>query len=190
MYSPDGRKILFTSDRDGDLELYTMNPDGSDVRRITHALGYDGGAYFSPDGKRIVYRAHHYADSTSAEAREYLDLLRQHLVRPTQMEIYVCDADGRHVRQITHNGAANFAPYWHPDGRHIIFASNQGDPQGRTFELYLIGDDGKGEERLTWSSDFNAFPMFSPDGRSLVFCSNRLGSQPHETNVFVARWRD
>jgi len=190
VYSPDGRKILFTSDRDGDLELYTMNPDGSGVRRITHSLGYDGGAFFSPDGRHLCYRGWHYPDSTAPEAREYLALLRRHLVRPTHMELFVCDADGGHVRQLTHNGAANFCPFFHPDGRRIIFASNMDDPKGMGFDLYVIGVDGTGLERITTYPGFDAFPMFSPDGRRLVWASNRHGSRPHETNIFIADWKD
>ncbi|MBI5837631.1 MAG: PD40 domain-containing protein [Candidatus Eisenbacteria bacterium] len=190
VYSPDGRKILFTSDREGDLELYTMNSDGSDVRRITRALGYDGGAFFSPDGKRIVFRGKHYADSTTAEAREYLSLLRRHLVKPLHMELFVCDADGGNLRQITGNGAANFCPFFHPDGRRIIFTSNVAHQKGMKFDLYLIRDDGTGLERLTNSGGFDAFPMFSPDGKRLVWCSTRHAGRAHDINTFIADWKD
>jgi TolB protein len=190
VYSPDGSRILFTSDRDGDLELYTMKPDGSDVRRITHALGYDGGGFFSPDGSKIVFRAHHYEDTTAADALEYKKLLAQNLVKPSQMEIFVCNADGSDLHQVTKNGAANFAPFWHPDGKRIIFSSNQADAQGRNFDLYLIHEDGTGQERITYCPEFDAFPMFSPDGRHLVFASNRNGKKPHETNIFVADWKE
>ncbi len=169
VYSPDGSKILFTSIRDGDLELYVMNADGSNPQRLTHQIGYDGGAFFSPDGSRIVYRA-------------------QHLVRPAVMEIFVMDADGSNRRQITRNGAANFCPYFHPNGNQIIFASNMDDLTGRNFDLYLINDDGTGLERITFNETFDAFPMFSRDGAKLVFASNRNNAQPGETNVFIADW--
>jgi len=184
--SPDGKKIIFTSTRDGDLDLYAMDLNGGHIRRITHRLGYDGGAYFSPDSRFIVWRA--YYPQTLEEREDYVRLLKQHLVRPTKMEIWVAKADGSDARQVTHNGAANFAPYFTPDGEHIIFSSNMDDPQRRKFELYLIRVDGSGLERVTYGGQFDAFPMFSPDGRRLVWASNRNGKAPHETNIFVADW--
>jgi len=184
--SPDGKRIIFTSTKDGDLDLYTMNLDGTDVRRVTNTLGYDGGAYFSPDSKMIVWRANH--PRTEKEKADYLALLKQNLVRPTQMELWVARADGTDARQVTHNGAANFAPFFTPDGKHIIFASNMDDPQRRKFDIYVIGVDGSGLERITYGDQFDAFPMFSPDGRKLVWASNRHGREPHETNIFVADW--
>ncbi len=186
VYSSDGNTVLFTSVRDGDLELYLMNPDGSNVRRLTHEIGYDGGAFFSPDGSRIVYRAHH-PQSPEAIA-EYQGLLARNLVRPSQMEIFVADVDGSNRRQITRNGAANFCPFFHPNGRQIIFSSNMNDPSGRNFELYLINDDGTGLEQITYNETFDAFPMFSADGSKLVFCSNRNNNNSHETNIFIADW--
>lgn len=184
--SEDGRHIVFTSVRDGDLELYSMDPDGRNLRRLTHEEGYDGGAFFSSDGRHIVYRAYH--PKTSEERADYRSLLARDLVRPTTMELFVMDADGSHKRQITHNGAANFAPYFHPNGRQIIFASNLRDPRSRDFDLYLVNLDGTGLERVTTYPDFDAFPMFTRDGRHLVFASNRHGEKPGETNIFVAEW--
>ncbi len=184
--SPDGKRIAFTSLRDGDLDVYTMNVDGSDVRRLTTTLGYDGGPFFSPDSKLIVYRAWHPA--TAREIADYKALLAQELVQPLQMELWVMNADGSNQRQLTHLGGANFAPYFHPDGKRIIFASNYRDPSSEKFDLYLINLDGTGLTQVTTSSGFDAFPMFSPDGKQLVFASNRFGSAPHETNLFVADW--
>jgi Tol biopolymer transport system component len=178
--------IVFTSTRDGDLELYKMRLDGSGLTRLTHELGYDGGAFFSPDGKRIVYRASR--PGTDAAKADYLALLARKLVRPTRLEIQVMDADGSNVRQVTNLGAGSFAPFFHPDGRRIIFASNFGDPRGRNFDLFLVNDDGTGLERVTASERFDGFPMFSPDGKKLVFASNRNGKAPGETNVFIADW--
>lgn len=186
--APDGSRIVFTSTKDGDLEIYTMRPDGSDVRRLTTTPGYDGGAFFSPDGSQIVYRAQHPADSTSLA--EYRALLGQGLVRPSRMEIWVMNADGSNQRQVTNLGGANFAPYFTPDGRRIIFASNHTNPRGRDFDLYLIGVDGSGLERVTTHADFDSFPMFSPDGKRLVWASNRHAAQQGETNIFVADWRE
>jgi Tol biopolymer transport system component len=184
--SPTGDKIVFTSVRNGDLDLYSMNLDGSHVVRLTNELGYDGGAFYSWDGKRIVYRAWHYTDT--AEAGAYRALLERGLVRPTRMEIFVMNADGTEKRQITNNGAANFAPFFDPDNRRIIFASNVGDPGGRNFDLYLINIDGTGLERVTYNETFDGFPMFTHDGKKLVFASNRNGKIRGETNLFIADW--
>lgn len=185
--SRDGKRIVFTSTRNGDIDIYTMDADGSHVRQLTHELGYDGGAFFSYDGKKIVYRAEHPA--TPQQIADYKDLLSRGLVRPGNLEIWVMDANGRHKHQVTENGAANFAPYWHPDGKRIIFASNMSDPKsGRDFDLYIINEDGTGLERITYSPDFDAFPMFSSDGKTLVWASNRNGTAPHETNIFLADW--
>jgi Tol biopolymer transport system component len=187
--SRDGKKIVFTSMRNGDLDIYiyTMDADGTHVRQLTHELGYDGGPFFSYDGKKIVYRAEH--PKTPAEVADYKSLLAQGLIRPGNLEIWVMDADGTHKHQVTHNGAANFAPFFHPDGKRIIFSSNQADPKnGRDFDLYIINEDGSGQERITFYPDFDAFPMFNSDGKKLVWASNRNGKAPHETNIFIADW--
>jgi Tol biopolymer transport system component len=178
--------IVFTSTRDGDLELYRMRLDGSGLTRLTRTPGYDGGAFFSADGRRIVYRASR--PEAPQELADYRSLLARKLVRPTRLEIRIMDADGSNDRQVTRLGAASFAPFFHPDGRRVVFASNQGDPSGRNFDLFLVNDDGSGLERITAYPGFDGFPMFSPDGRRLVFASNRNGSRPGETNVFIADW--
>ncbi len=186
--SPVGDRIVFTSMRDGDLDLYSMNLDGSDVVRLTDEPGYDGGAFYSADGARIVYRANHPADS--AALADYRGLLGEGLIRPTTLELFVMDADGSDKRQVTHNGKANFAPYFHPSGKRIIFSSNMDDPKGRDFDIYSINVDGSGLERITYSAEFDGFPMFSPDGRYLVFASNRHGARSGETDLFIAEWVD
>jgi Tol biopolymer transport system component len=186
--SPDGKRIVFTSVRDGDLELYSMNTDGSGVKRLTHTLGYDGGAFFSPDNRKIVYRGAHPTDP--AVIARYKELLTQGLIEPGELELYVMDADGSNSVQITRNRAANFCPFFHPNGKQIIFASNVGDPKGRNFDLYLINLDGTGLEQVTTNETFDGFPMFSPDGKKLVFASNRNGKVRGETNVFIADWVD
>jgi TolB protein len=183
--SPDGKRIIFTSTRDGDLDLYTMSIDGTDLRRITRTLGYDGGAVFSPDSQWIAWRAFH--PVSEKEQADYRALLQRGLTRPTRMELWVARADGTEARQITHNGAANFAPTFTPDGKHLVFSSNVDDPQRRRFELYRIGVDGTGLRRITYGREFDAFPMFSPDGKRLVWASNRNGKN-RSTNVFVADW--
>ncbi len=186
--SPHGDKIAFTSMRNGDLDIYTMNLDGSDVRQLTDETGYDGGPFFSPDGKQIVYRAYH--PTTQTELAEYRELLRKEMIRPFNLQICIMDADGSNKRVVTHNKGTDFAPYFLPDGKHVIFASNMDDTSAvpMNFDLYVIGIDGTGLERITFNPTFDGFPMFSPDGRKLVFASNRNAKVPHETNVFVADW--
>jgi Tol biopolymer transport system component len=185
--SVDGRWIVFTSVRDGDLEIYKMHPDGSAVTRLTHEPGYDGGPYFSHDGKWICYRAYHPADSALAE---YRGLLSRHLVRPTQMDLWVMRSDGSDKRQITHDPGASFAPYFTPDDRALIYSTNREHPRGRDFDVYLVPLDPPGTpEPVTRDPLFDGFPMFSPDGKWLLFESNRGHRAAHETNIFLARWR-
>jgi TolB protein len=182
----DGKKLVFTSMRDGDLDIYTMDAGGKNVRRLTNELGYDGGPFWSYDGKQIVFRAYH--PSTEEEKADYLALLKQNLIRPTTLEIWVMNADGSNKRQVTHNGKANFGPYFFPDGKRVIFASNMDDPRRRNFDLYKINVDGTGLERITFNDTFDGFPMFSRDGKKLVFASNRNAKTQGETNVFIADW--
>lgn len=186
--SPDGKRIVFTSTKDGDLDLYTMNVDGSDVRRLTRRIGYDGGAFFSPDGKHIVWRA--WYPETAADSAQYLSLLAERLVKPARMELWIADADGGNPRQVTRLGGANFAPYFTPDGRRIIFGSNYRNPRSRNFDLYLVNLDGSGLEQVTTDPEFDGFPMFSPDGRKLVWASNRHGREFGETDLFIADWAE
>jgi TolB protein len=187
--SPDGKTIVWTSVKDGDLDIYAMNLDGTKPRRLTEEVGYDGGAFFSPDSKRIVYRASHPTDP--AEVSRYKELLGQRLVEPGQLELFVMNADGSGKRQVTSNGASNFSPFFHPDGKRIIFSSNvetRGEGGRPSFHLYVIGDDGTGLEQVTFDGHFNSFPMFSPDGKRLVWVSDRHAKQPGEFNVFLAEW--
>ena len=184
--SPDGQTIVFTSLRDGDLDIYTMRTDGTQLKRLTRTLGYDGGPFFSPNGKLIVYRGSH--PGTAADSTEYRLLLNQRQVRPTRMDIWVMNADGSNQRQVTTLPGANFAPYFTPNGRRIIFASNHQNPRSRNFDLYLVNLDGSGLEPVTTSPEFDAFPMFSPNGGQLVWASNRHSAVQGETNIFIADW--
>ncbi|MBX2902333.1 MAG: PD40 domain-containing protein [Chitinophagales bacterium] len=186
--SPDGKKIVFTSTRNGDLDLYVMDIDGRNVKQITFGLGYDGGAFFSPDSKRLVFRSSR--PKTAEEIKEYKDLLAQNLVAPTNMEIYTCNVDGSNLKQVTALGKANWAPFFHPSGKKIIFSSNHKSERGYDFQLYMINDDGTGLETITTESIFNAFPMFSPDGKKLVWSSNRNNGGTRDTNLFIADWED
>lgn len=181
----DGR-IVFTSVRDGDMEIYSMNGDGSGVRRLTRREGPDGGPFYSHDGRRVVYRGRTLA---AGELQDYRQLLSRALWRPTALEIFVMNEDGSDLRQVTSLNAASFAPFFTPDDRKIIFSSNAHNPKGRDFELFLINVDGTGLERITYNDTFDGFPMFSPDGRQLVFASNRYASREGETNVFLADWK-
>ena len=184
--APDGKRIVFTSMRSGDLDIYTMNADGGGVRRLTKQKGYDGGPFFSWDGKWIVYRAYH--PKTKQEINEYDALLKQHLIKPTRAEIFIMAADGSRKRQVTNNGAANWAPFLLPNNRQIIFSSNIHDPERRSFSLYLINIDGTGLERITYGSRFDSFPMLSRDGKKLIFASTRNAQNPREFNIFIADW--
>jgi TolB protein len=166
--SPDGKKIVFTSDRSGDLELYIMD--------------------FSPDSKKLVFRASR--PKTDEDVKEYKDFLAKHLVAPVAMEIFTINVDGTDMKQVTHLGKANWAPFYHPSGKKIVFSSNHHSTRGYDFQLYIINEDGTGLERVTNESYFNAFPMFSPDGKKLVWASNRLNWGTRDTNLFMAEWAD
>lgn len=197
VYRPDGKRILFTSMRDGDLDLYDMNPDGSGVRRLTSTPGYDGGAFYTADSQHIVFRARH---PEGEELKDYQDLLQEGLIRPSRLDLFVMDKDGENPRRITHSGddgATNWAPYPHPDGKRIVFASNRDDfdqtvpgQYGYNFELYLIGMDGQGLRRLTFNRNFDGFPMFSADGSRLVWCGNVVDARPHDTDALIGDWSE
>ncbi len=186
--SAQGDKIVFTSDRSGDLELYTCDIDGSNIKQITFGLGYDGGAFFSPDGKKLVFRSSR--PKSEEDIKVYKDLLKQGLVMPTNMEIYTCNVDGSNLQQVTRLGKANWAPFFHPSGKKIIFSSNHAGQRGYEFNLYMINTDGSGLERITYDGIFDAFPMFSYDGKKLIFASNRNNGGTHNTNLFIADWVD
>ena len=186
--SPDGKTIVFTSTRTGDLELWTMNIDGSNQTQVTKGLGYDGGAFFSPDSKKLLFRASR--PQSDDDQKTYKSFLEKDLVQPTNMELYVCNVDGSNLKKITDLGGANWAPFFHPSGEKVIFASNhksigQGRPR---FNLFLMNLDGSGLEQITHDDVFDAFPMFSPDGKKIVFSSNRNNGGGRDTNVFIADW--
>lgn len=189
--SPAGERVVFTSDRSGDLELWTCDLEGQHLAQVTREPGYDGGAFFSHDGKQLVFRATKFApDGQLGDRPQYEQLLKEHKIRPHALEIMLCDVDGSRRRQLTNVGGANFAPYFFPDDSRVIFASNHHEVGARNFDLFAISVEGGAVERITSYSGFDSFPMFSPDGRFLVFASNRGGSEAGETNVYVARWRD
>jgi Tol biopolymer transport system component len=186
--SPKGDKIVFTSTRTGDLELFIMDTDGSNVIQITDDLGYDGGAFFSPDGEQLIFRASR--PETEEEVNKYKSLLEEGLVEPTNMELFIVNVDGTGLRQITDLGNANWAPYFHPSGEKIVFSSNHNSQRGFPFNIFMINVDGTGLEQVTFDDTFDSFPMFSPDGEKIVFSSNRNNGGDRSTNVFVADWVD
>ena len=183
---PNGKYMVWTTDVEGDLEIYRTDLDGKNRKRLTNAVGYDGGPFVSWDGKKIVYRRDSGTDAKFIE--DYQTLLKEHLVRPSKLEIWIMNADGSGKKQITNLGAASFAPFLSPDGKFILFSSNYGDPKGREFDIFKIGVNGKGLERITHTPGFDGFPMFSKDGKKLLFASNRFGVN-RDTNLFVVDWK-
>jgi len=183
-YSPDGQWIAFTSMRDAYnrtlsaeeqkqlevdpsyfAEIYIMRADGSGQKRLTNVPGYDGGPFFSPDGKRIIWRRF---DTTGLIAN-----------------VFTMNPDGTDVRQITDFGAMSWAPYIHPSGQYILFASNKLGFEN--FEVYMVDIDGKKEPvRITYADGFDGLPVPSPDGRQLAWTSTRAGGS--EGQIFLGQW--
>lgn len=184
--SPDGKKMIYTSVKDGDLDLYIMDLGTGKEKRITSTIGYDGGAWFSPDGQQIIWRASR--PSTPEAEQEYRSLLAENLVAPTSMEVWTANADGSNARKITSLGQANWAPAFMPDSKRIIFASNHEYRRGFPFNLYTMNGDGSNLQKVSRDKGFDAFPMFSPDGKKIVFCSNRNNGGTRDTNIFIADW--
>jgi Tol biopolymer transport system component len=163
-----------------------MNPDGTGKKQLTERLGYDGGAFYNSDGSKIVWRA--YYPESEKEISNYKTLLVANAIRPMALQIWTMNSDGTNKKQITDNGAANFGPFFHPNGKKIIFSSNVHDEKGRDFDLYTINVDGTGLERITYFDGFDGFPMFSKDGKYLVFASNRNQKKRGDTNIFICEW--
>ena len=172
-YSPDGQWIVFGSRRDGDSDLYVMKADGSGVVRLTNQKGYDGGPFFSPDGKRVLYRSD----------RKGNDLL----------QVFVADlawdAEGNvtgleNERQLTDDANVNWGPYFHPDGRHIVYATSEHGHAN--YEVYAMRDDGSHKTRITHKGGFDGLPVFSPDGQHLMWSSKR--APDNTTQIFVAKF--
>ena len=189
--SPDGKYIVFTSTRSGDLELWRYEIKTGKLLQLTNTLGYDGGAFFSRDSKKIVWRA---SRPQGEEAEKYKELLKNGYVEPKSLNIFIADIDGKNVQQVTNLEGANWAPFFHPSGKKILFCSNHHSlaQGGRRFDIFMINIDGTGLEQITNSGIFDAFPMFSFDGKKLVWCSNRNSERKptRDTNVFVADWID
>jgi Tol biopolymer transport system component len=185
-YSPDGQWIVFSSTRDaydrnlsaaerkqletdpsyfGEIYIMRADADGSGPRRLTNVAGYDGGPFFSPDGKRIVWRRFDEAGLIA--------------------DVWTMNLDGTDQRQITTFGAMSWAPYIHPSGEYIIFASNKLGFEN--FELFLVDTAGRKEPvRITQTDGFDGLPVPSPDGRQLAWTSNRGGGR--EGQIYLAAW--
>jgi Tol biopolymer transport system component len=186
--SRDGRRIVFTSHREGSIGLYTINSDGSDLRKVSHRRGYAGGAVFTADGEWLVHRA--FYPRTPAEQEEFDRLLQERLLRPVNLEIYMCRPDGSDERALTANGRVNFAPFPFPDGRKVIFVSDLAAARRGHYALFTVGSDGRGLKQITFREGFDGFPCVSPDGKRLVWISDRNATRPRELNVFIADWAD
>jgi len=137
---------------------------------------------------KIIFRSSR--PKTKEEIDEYKSLLSQGLVQPTEMELFICDADGRNLKQLTDLGNANWSPFFHPSGKKILFSSNFEAERGFPFNLYMIDIDGRNLTRITHGETFDAFPVFSNDGKKLAFSSNRNNGDTRDTNLFIAEWID
>ena len=186
--APNGKWLVFTSERSWDIDLWRADVSGKHLKRLTDAVGYDGGAVWSPDSKLIAWRTNYPKGEVATS--KYKALLKQHLVEPMDMDIWVMNADGTGKRQLTHLLGAAFAPVFAPDGKAVVFSSNWEDRQGkgRNFELYKVNLDGTGLERLTYTGNFNSFPHFSADGKKLLWVSGREAVTPRQFNIFVAEY--
>ncbi|MBI3849359.1 MAG: M20/M25/M40 family metallo-hydrolase [Verrucomicrobia bacterium] len=184
-YSPDGKKIVFTSLRDAYPtnklsaaerkhletdpsyfgEIYIMKADGSNQRRLTHTPGYDGGPFFSPDGKRIIWRRFNETGTIA--------------------DVYTMKLDGSDERRLTDFGCMSWAPYFHPSGKYVIFTANK--LGFSNFELFLVDAAGKHEPvRVTFTDGFDGLPVFSPDGKQLCWTSGR--TPDGKSQLFLAYW--
>lgn len=185
--SPTENKIVYTSTKTGDIELFVLDLDTKEEIQVTHELGYDGGAFFSPDGTQLIWRSSR--PKTEEEQAYYKNLLAKDMVEPSDMELYIGNIDGTNVRKLSDLGGANWAPFFHPSGKKVIFCSNHVNKKF-PFNLYMINTDGTGLERISYDNTFDSFPMFSPDGKYLVFSSNRNNGGTHDTNMFLCEWVD
>ena len=187
---PIEEKIIFTSLRNGDIDLYEMDYNGKNLKRITTQFGYDGGAFYSPNGRKIVWRA--WYPESEADRIKWKNNINNNYIESVPLDIYVSDRDGQNKIRLTNNGATNWSPSWHPSGEYIVFSSNMDDwleeyqSFGPNFELYLIEIQTGLLQRLTFNKTFDSFPVFSKNGRQIVYSSNRSAENPRQTNIFIS----
>ena len=190
---PHEEKIIFTSLRNGDIDLYEMDYDGNNIKRITTEFGYDGGAFYSPDGTKIVWRA--WYPKNEQEIIQWKNNINKNYIESVPLDIFIADRDGNNKIQLTNNGATNWSPSWHPSGNYIVFSSNKDDwleefdSYGPNFELYLMEIETGKLTRLTHNNTFDSFPVFSSDGKKITFSSNRNANNPRQTNIFISDFK-
>lgn len=173
-YSPDGKWIVFTSNRGGDLDLYAMRADGSDVVQLTRTPGYDGGPFFSPDGKQVLYRSD----------RNSNDLLQIFI------SDVVFDSAGKitgltNERALTKGANVNWGPFYHPNGKHVVWAASGATPGD--YDLWLMRTDGTRKTKLTFDRVADVLPVFSPDGKYLLWAARR--SEDKTVQIILAKFR-
>jgi len=169
-YSADGKRIVFTSQRDKDLEIYVMDADGKNQRRITDAKGYDGGPFFSPNGKMILYRGDRRGDGKM------------------NLQIRIAATDGSSDTAITNNPIFNWCPYWSKNGKSFIYTEADHEAYAKggrpNYDLYMMDLHGKNKTRITFDRNFDGLPVFSPDGKKLLWTSQRGNLE--EAHLFIA----
>jgi Tol biopolymer transport system component len=166
-FSPDGKQIVFCSNRSGNLELHIMDADGGNARQLTHAPGcYNGGPFFSPDGKRVIFRS-------DRKKKDHLQL-------------YVINADGTGEKALTDNLEwVYWAPFWYKDGKHIIYtAADHSNPAARpNYDLYWMNIETGKTTRITFAPGQDVLPVFNADGTQVLWTSTRDGRQPSQLYI-------
>jgi TolB protein len=168
-YSKDGKQIVFCSNRSGEenLELYIMDADGKNIRKLTSAPKcYNGGPFFSPDGTRVIFRS-------DRKKKDHLQL-------------FVINSDGSGERALTDDlNWVHWAPYWHPDGKHIVYcaADHSNTLMRPNYDIYWMNIDTGKKVRLTFAPGADVLPVLSADGRLLMWTSTRDGRQPAQLYV-------
>jgi TolB protein len=184
--SPDNKKIVFSSTRSGDVDLFLLDLEKNQMRQLTGDEGFDGFARFSPDGKQIVFSG---SRKMGKEVSVYRRNLLQGNVDLTEAELYVIDVDGSNLRQLTANGALNTQPTFSPSGEAVVFASNMHDTSRTDMAIYVMKLNGEQPVMCLNSAASEEYPMFSPDGRKIVFVSDRGAKTKGERNIFIADWK-
>ncbi len=184
--SPDNKKIVFTSTRSGDIDLFLLDLGKNELQQLTNNEGFEGFARFSPDGSKIVFSA---SRVIGGEVNTYRKNLLYGNVDLVQAEIYLMNSDGSEMRQLTANGALNAQPNFSPNGESVIFASNMHDTTRKDMAIFALKLSGGDPVMCLNSAASEQYPMFSPDGRKFVYVSDYGAKRPGEKNIFVADWK-